>query len=225
MRLARPGLGGPRGALGLGDLRLRPQDGMAVAEERVRVGDPVVGAREDPQHGLAAAQMRQPEPETVDLELGAGRDELRGVVLVLAAPTRPAGQPEPVGSPFGRPQRREREDLPGVDLLPVAERLEDGPAGKLLRRVAEHRPVRDLARRRPAGADAVDQPAGAARGEPVEVRRVRDLVRSPPAERVVRAVGEPVEKDDEDRIHGAEANGIASHSWHDPDTHACEFPE
>ena len=30
----------------------------------------------------------------------------------------------------------------------------------------------------------------------------RDLVRGSPAERVVRSVGEPVEEDDEDRIHG-----------------------
>ena len=40
------------------------------------------------------------------------------------------------------------------------------------------------------------------RREPVEVRRLGDLVRGTPAERVVRAVGEPVEEDDEDRIHG-----------------------
>src|SRR6186997_1340467 len=156
-RLAGPGLGGPSGALGLGDLSLGPQDWMAVTEERVRVGDSVVGAGEDPQHGLAAAQMRQSEPETVDLELGAGRDELRGITLVLAAPTGPAGQPEPVFSAVGRAQRSECEDLTAVDLLPVAQRLENRTAGKLLRRVAEHPPVRDLARRRPPGADRVEQ--------------------------------------------------------------------
>ena len=144
-RLPRPGLRGPGRLLGLGHLRLGPQHRVTVVEERVRIGHAVVGVREDAEDALAAAQMRQLEPEAVDLELGAGRNELRGVVLVLAAAARPAGEPEPIRAPVGRSQRREREDVPVVELLSVAQRLEDGPAGELLRRVAEHRPVRDLA--------------------------------------------------------------------------------
>ena len=147
-RLPRPGLGGPRRrARPRGPERLRPQDGVAVLEERVRVGHAVVGVREDAEDRLAAPDVRELEAEAVDLELGAGRDELGGVVLVLAALAGAARQPEPVGAPLGRPQRRECEDVLGVDLLPVADRLEHGAAGELLRRVAEHRPVGDLARR------------------------------------------------------------------------------
>src|SRR5207247_2070855 len=43
-------------------------------------------------------------------------------------------------------------------------------------------------------------------GQPVEVRRVGSLVPCSPAEHLVRAVGEPVEEEDDDGIHrGAEA--------------------
>ena len=68
--------------------------------------------------------------------------------------------------------------------------------------VAEHRPVRQLARGRAPGAEAEHEPTRALRCEPIEVRRLGDLVRCAPAERVVRSVGEPVEEDDEDRVHG-----------------------
>ena len=147
--------------------------------------------------------MRELEAEIIDVEPGAGGDQLGRVVLVLAALAGAAGEPEPVGSLFGRAQRREGEHVLGIDLLLGAHGLEHGATRELLRRVAEHRPVRDLARGRAAGPDAVDEAAGARGGEPVEVRRVGYLVRGAAAERVVRPVGEPVEEDDEDRMHGA----------------------
>ena len=59
----------------------------------------------------------------------------------------------------GRPQRGEREHVVRVDVLSGAERLEHRPAGELVRQVAEHRPVRDLARRRAARADRVTKDA------------------------------------------------------------------
>ena len=93
----------------------------------------------------------------------------------------------------------------GAHLLAATERLEDRAPGKLVGAVAEHRPVRDLARRRTPGADRVEQPTGAARRERVEVRRRRGLVAGPPAEHLVRPVGEAVEQEDDDGIHGAEA--------------------
>ena len=153
------------------------------------------------QDRLAAAHVLEVEAQSVDLEPRAGRDELCRVLLVLAALPRAAGQPEPVVAPLGRAQRREGEHVTGIDRLSRSDRLEHRASGELIGRVAEHRPVRDLAGGRLPGTDGVDHPARAARRERVEVRRVRDLVRRSPAERVVRAVGEPVEEDDEDRIH------------------------
>src|SRR5207245_2456501 len=115
------------------------------------------------------------------------------VLFVLAAPARPAGQPEPVVTPFGRSQGSEGENVVRIDVLAVAESLEDAAAGELLRRIAEHRPVGDLAGGRAAGPDAVDDAAGAGGREPVEVRRLGDFVRGAAPERAVRAVGETVE--------------------------------
>ena len=152
---------------------------MAVAEERVRVGDPVVGAREDAQHGLAAAQMRQSEPETVDLELGAGRDELLGIVLVLAAPARTAGQPETVllGD---RPGAAPRMRRPVRGRPPARRRAPRTPRGRgtlpACSRASANARSRWTAPAR--GRPRSSSPARAARGEPVEVRRIRDLVRS-----------------------------------------------
>ena len=222
-RLASPCFGGTRRGLGLGSLGLRAQDRIAVLEERVGVCDAVVGPGRYAESGLPAAEMVEREAEAVHLELRARGDEPRRVVFVLPALAGAARQPEPVVAPLGGTQRREGEHVGGVDLLSRPERLEDGAAGKLLRRVAEHRPVSDLAGRGPAGADAVDEAARAFGRDTVEVRRVGGLVRGAPAERVVSAVGEPVEEDDEDRIHGAEANGTASRNRPDRVTHVCAF--
>ncbi len=125
--------------------------------------------------------MLELEPETVDLEPVARGHELGGVLLVLTS-ARPTREPEAVVSSLGRTQRGEGEHVPGVDLLLGACRLEHGAAGELLGRVAEHRPVRQLARGRASGAEAEDEPTRALRCEPVEVRRLGDLVRSAPAE-------------------------------------------
>ena len=201
-RLARPGLGGAGRALGLWNLRLRPEHRVPVLEEGVRVGDAVVGAGEHAEDRLAALQVRELEPQAFDLEPVARGHELGGVLLVLASFARPSGEPQPVVAPLGRAQRREREHVPRVDLLLRAGRLEHRPARELVRCVAEHRPVRQLARRRAPRAEAEHEPARALRCEAVEIRRLGDLVRGSPAERVVRSVGEPVEEDDEDRVHG-----------------------
>src|SRR5207248_11485488 len=89
------------------------------------------------------------------------------------------------------------------DGLVAAERLEGRTPGKLVRPVAEHGPVRDLAGRRAAGAEGVEQAARAVGGEAVEVGRAGGLVGSAPLEDVVRAVGEPVEENDDDRVHAS----------------------
>jgi hypothetical protein len=65
----------------------------------------------------------------------------------------------------------------------------------------------DLARRRAAGADGVQDAAGTGCGEAVEVPGGGDLVGRAPAERSVRAVGEPVEQDDDDWVHAAKLTG------------------
>ena len=68
--------------------------------------------------------------------------------------------------------------------------------------------MRELARGRAPGPERVEDAVRAARGEPVEVGRVRDLVRGAPAERGVGAVGEPVEQDDDDRVHGQAGDAV-----------------
>ncbi len=60
--LPGPGLRRPRRALRVRMRGLRPQDGVAVAEERVGVGHPVVCAPREAQDCLAAPQMLEPEP-------------------------------------------------------------------------------------------------------------------------------------------------------------------
>ena len=62
-----PGLGGSRRALRFGHHGERPKHRVAVAEERVRVGDAVVGASGDAEDGLASAKVTEGEPETVEL--------------------------------------------------------------------------------------------------------------------------------------------------------------
>ena len=81
--------------------------------------------------------------------------------LRVAARVGPAGQPPAVVAPLGGSQRRVGEDVLVAHLLAAAERLEDRAARELVGPVAQHRPVRDLARRRAPGADGVEQPARA----------------------------------------------------------------
>ena len=61
--------------------------------------------------------------------------------------------------------------------------------------------MRDLARRRATGADCVDHAAGSGRAEPIEVRRLGGFDAGPTAERCMRAVGQAVEQEDDDRVH------------------------
>src|SRR5688500_7952934 len=74
--LARPLLSGPCGALRFSDEWLRSEHRMSVAEERIAVGDPRIGAALDAQDGLAAPHVLEREAQPVDLELRAARDEL-----------------------------------------------------------------------------------------------------------------------------------------------------
>ncbi len=175
---------------------------MAVPEERVGIGHAIVGAPRNPEDRLAAAQRREPEAEAVDLDVVAALDQRAGFLLVVAGP-RASGQPELAVPVLRRAERREREDVVRIELLPGAERFEHRPVRKLVGVVAEHRPVGDLAGGSASGADRVEEPARAASGERVEVRGRCRLIGGPPAETGVRAVREPVEEQDDDRLHVA----------------------
>ena len=197
-----PRLGRARRPLGLGDERLRAQDRVPRAEEGVRVGDAVVGAGSEAQDRLPAPDVREREDEAVDLDPVEAGDEPLGLLRVPLG-MGPADEPPAVVPPLRQTQRRVREHVLRRHLLPAPERLEHGSAGELVRRVAEHRPVRDLARRRPSRADRVEDAAGALLAEPVEVRRRRGFVPCQATEHGVRAIAEPVEEDHDDRQHAA----------------------
>ena len=156
--------------------------GCQVAEEGVGVGDPLVARRRRCRSTASPRQTCASENVSPSTSIPSQRlDEPPGLVRV-ALGVGPAGQPPAVVAPLGRPQRRVGEDVLGAHLLPAPERLEDRAPGKLVGPVAEHRPVRDLARRRAPRADRVEQPARAASGQRVEVRRRRGLVPGAPAE-------------------------------------------
>ena len=72
-------------------------------------------------------------------------------------PGRPVTQTAPPAALDGS-EGRVGEHLAGGGSVPVAAGLEDRAAGELGRRVAEDGPVRDLARRRPAGAERERSP-------------------------------------------------------------------
>ena len=203
--LARPRLAGARGALSLRHERLRTQQRVPGPEERIRVGDPLVGAAGDPQHRFAPPDVRQRKGQPVELDPVAAGDELLGQLGVTLR-VGPADEPPAVIAPLRRPQRRVGEDVLRAHVLSAPKRLEDCASWKLVGSVAQHRPVRDLGGRRPPRADRIEQAGRAARRQRIEVRRLRGLVPGPPAEHLVRPVGEPVEQEDDDRIHGAEAN-------------------
>ena len=157
--LARPLLAGARRRLRLRDERLRAEHRVPRAEEGVRVRYALVGAAADPQHRLAAPDVRQREGQPVDLDAVAALDQplrLLGVPLCIG----PAGQPPAVVAPLRGPERRVREDVLRAHPLPPPERLEDRSAGELVGPVAEHGPVRHLARRRATRADRVEHPTG-----------------------------------------------------------------
>src|SRR5262249_39277562 len=103
-RLPRPGHRGAGGRLGPPNLGLRLQHRMPLLEERVRVRDAVVRAGEEAQDRLATLQVRELEPQAVDLEPIARGHQLGTVILVLAGARAP-GQPEPVVSLLGGPER------------------------------------------------------------------------------------------------------------------------
>ena len=199
---AAPFLGRPRGAVGFGHDWLRSQHRMPVAEERVAVRHALVRAAGDPQNSLAAPDVLERERQAVDGDAVAARDELLrllGVTLRIG----PAGEPPAVVAPFGGTERRVGEHVLLADILTATEGLEHCAARKLVRPVAEHRPVRDLARRRAPGANRIEDAARSGRAEPVEVRRCRGLDPAAPAKRFVRTVGEPVQQEDDDRKHAA----------------------
>ena len=178
---------------------------MPGAEERVAVGHPLVGAAPDPQHRLPAPDVREREREPVDLDPVAALDQPPSFLGILVG-IGPPGQPPAFLPQLGRAQGREGEDVLGAHLLPAAERLEDRPPWKLVRPVAQQRPVRDLARGRPAGPDRVQHAARAGRRQPVEIRGDRRFVPGPPAEHLVSPVPDPVEEEDDDGKHAAQAN-------------------
>src|SRR5262249_59770205 len=74
--LPAPPLTGKGGPLGLGDDGARPQDGVAVAEERVAVGHAIVRATRDPEHRLAAPDVLEREGEPLELDHVTAFDEL-----------------------------------------------------------------------------------------------------------------------------------------------------
>ena len=154
----RPVLACVRRPLRFGDDRLRAQHRIPRTEERVGVCHAVVRTARDPQNGLAAPDVREREMQTVDGDVIAARDErfgFRGVALRIGT-TR---QPPAVLAPLSRAQRRVGEDVLGAHVLAATERLEDGPPRKLVRAIAEHRPVRHLARRRAPGPDRIQHAA------------------------------------------------------------------
>jgi hypothetical protein len=57
------------------------------------------------------------------------------------------------------------------------------------------------------GANAVDDAARTSTGKPVEVRGAGRLVGGAPLEDLVGTVREPVEKQDDDRVHADESSG------------------
>ena len=75
-----------------GATRQRPQHRMAVAEERVGVGDALVRAPFDAQDRLAAPLVREREEQPVDLEPVARLDERLRVGGVAVGSGRPVSQ-------------------------------------------------------------------------------------------------------------------------------------
>src|SRR5687768_7790494 len=107
---------------------------MPVTEEGVRVRDALVSSPGDAEHSLAPAHVRERKAQSLELEAGAGGDQLGDVVLVLAV-ARATREPEAVVTLLRRPQSCEGEDVDGIDLLAGAEGLEHGSARKLVGRV------------------------------------------------------------------------------------------
>jgi hypothetical protein len=158
--LASPLLAGPCGALGLGDERLRTEERLPRTEEGVAVRDAVIGAPGDPEDGLSSPDLRQVEPQPVDLDpVTALHQPLR--LIRVAYRVGPPGQPPAVLTALGRTERRVGEDVLVAHLLPAAQRLEHRAAGKLVFEIAQDRPMRDFARRRAPRPDRVEQAARA----------------------------------------------------------------
>src|SRR5205807_421638 len=156
-------------ALGRVD-RIEAESGAESAEEG-RLGD------EAPADAVPLEEARVVAPPAPPFE----RDDIEALALEAAHDL-----PRPR---LGRARRAlglVDEDVLRAHLLAAAERLEDGAPRELGRRVAEHRPVRDLARGRAARADRVEDAARAVRAQAVEVRRLRGLVARAAAEDVVR---------------------------------------
>ena len=185
-RRAAPELGGAGRRLGLGHQGPGAEDGVAVAEERVRVGDAVVGSTGDHEDALSPLrdEWAQLQLESADRAPGDAPDEGPGVVGVVGAGL--AGRPEGSVAELSGAEGGVGEHLALGRGVAVAAGLEDGAARELRRRVSEDGPVRHLARRRAAGAQRQEQAGGAARGEGVQVGGAGGLVRGAPAVRGVR---------------------------------------
>ena len=74
---------------------------MAIAEEGVGVGDPLVRPARNAEHRFAAPDVREREGQPVDDDPVAALDEGPGLVLV-ALGVGPSGQPPAVFAPLGR---------------------------------------------------------------------------------------------------------------------------
>src|SRR5439155_24673798 len=80
--LVAPLLANARRPLGFRDERSRPQDWMAVAEERVRVRHALVRSSCDPEHRFPAPNVLEREREPVDLDPVAALDQPDGLLGV-----------------------------------------------------------------------------------------------------------------------------------------------
>ena len=197
--LTRPFLSGARSTLRLRDERLRAKQRMARAKKRIRVGHAFVCTARYPKHGLAAPDVLQRERHPVELDPVTPLDESLRLFGILFG-IRPARQPPAVVAALGGTQSGVREDVLGAHLLAAAERLENCASRKLVRPIAKHRPVRNLARRRAARANRVDHTAGPVRAQSVEIRRTCGLDAGFAPKRFVRAVGDAVQQEDDDRV-------------------------
>jgi len=97
--------------------------------------------------------------EIVDYAVGRGtlRESLRflGITVGIRSP----GEPPTIVTARSRPKRGIRKDVLSAHFLPATKSLEDGTAGELVGPVTEHRPMGDLAGRRPSRADRIQDTA------------------------------------------------------------------
>ena len=181
--------------------------GIPVAEERVRVRHALVGTRSARAGSPRRAAHASARSEAVDLEARAGARRARPRPPRPRRASRAAGEPEPVVAPLGRAQRREGEHVTGIDILPARRAPRRPRVRGTLRACSRASPsarsrstAPSRARRRRSGRTSPSPRAR--RGSACPLPRSRSVRRA-----IVRAVGEPVEEDDEDRIHTRRLTG------------------